>query len=107
MKQKAYLTLVLTLSCLLFTAFPAFAGEWLEQEEGKIQYINDDGELVTGWLSLGDESYYLDEEGYLVSGRWIKISRYWYYFDEDGVLATNTWIDNYHVDELGRKDKLR
>lgn len=107
MKHKTLVTLILTFSYVALSAFPCFAGEWISQEDEKWQYIDDDGELFTGWLHLEEESYYLDSEGYRISGRWARISRDWYYFDEDGILATNTWIDNYHVDELGRKNKTR
>lgn len=107
MKRKAFLTLLMAISCLFLTAFPSFAGEWVEREEEQWQYIDDDGIILTGWLKLGEERFYLDDEGYRISGRWAKISRYWYYFDEDGVLATSMWVDNYHVDADGKKDKAR
>ena len=109
MRHRIVLTLMLTLTCLFLSAFPALAdeGEWYEAEDGQLQYIDDTGELVIGWLDLDEDRYYFDREGYLVCGRWSKISRYWYYFDEDGILATDTWIDNYHVNEEGQKDRSR
>lgn len=107
MKQKALLTFILTITCLFAAAFPAFAGEWVAAGEDQWQYIEDDGEVVIGWLDLDNDRYYLDEDGCRVNGRWTKISRYWYYFDEDGILARDTWVDNYHVDTEGRKDKAR
>lgn len=107
MKQRALLTFILSIICLFAVTFPAFADEWVAADDEQWQYITDDGTMHIGWLDLGDDRYYLDEEGCRVSGRWTKISRYWYYFDEEGILARDTWVDNYHVDDAGRKDKAR
>ncbi len=59
MKHRASLTLLLTISCLLFSAFPAIAGEWKQTEDEQWQYIQDNGEKATGWLELEDGLYYL------------------------------------------------
>lgn len=107
MKHKALLACILSIACLFVSAFPAFAGEWIETTDEQWQYIEDDGEMVIGWLQLEENHYYLDENGCRINGRWAKISRYWYYFDEEGCLAKDTWIDNYHVDSEGKKDKVR
>lgn len=63
-----------------------------------------------GWLHLktdGEEKiYYLNKEGLLESGKWVKIDGKWYYFYPDGTLAVNTQIDGYEVDSKGvRKEK--
>lgn len=107
MKKQILLTLALAFTCLFLSASPAFAGEWIETEDKQSQYIDDEGELIYGWLDLDNNRYYFDREGYLVCGRWSKISRYWYYFDENGTLVTNTWVDNYHVNDEGQKDRSR
>ncbi len=65
-----------------------------------------------GWLHLktdGEEKiYYLNKEGLLESGKWVKIDGKWYYFYPDGTLAVNTQIDGYEVDSKGvRKEKKR
>ena len=63
-----------------------------------------------GWLHLktdGEEKiYYLNKEGLLESGKWVKIDGKWYYFYPDGTLAVNTQIDGYEIDSKGvRKEK--
>ncbi|AVM69160.1 hypothetical protein C3V36_07840 [Lachnospiraceae bacterium oral taxon 500] len=63
-----------------------------------------------GWLHLktdGEEKiYYLNKEGLLESGKWVKIDGKWYYFYPDGTLAVNTKIDGYEIDSKGvRKEK--
>lgn len=107
MKRKTGLTLVLTITCLLLSAFPAMAGEWHKTAEDQWQYIQDDGSLATGWLEIDDQRYYLDENGNRKSDYWLKDDGAWYYLDEDGVMAADTWVDNYYVDETGRFEKKR
>lgn len=107
MKHKTGLTLVLTITCLLLSAFPAMAGEWHKTAEDQWQYIQDDGALATGWLEIEDQRYYLDENGNRKSDYWLKDDGAWYYLDEDGVMAADTWVDNYYVDETGRFEKKR
>lgn len=107
MRRKTGLTLVLTITCLLLSAFPSMAGEWHKTAEGQWQYIQDDGSNATGWLELDGDCYYLDEDGNRKSDCWHKEDGAWYYLDEDGVLAKNTWVDNYYVDETGKYEKKR
>ena len=107
MRQRAGLTLVLTITCLLLSAFPALAGEWHKTEEDQWQYIQDDGTKATGWLELDGKRFYLDEDGNRKSDYWLKDDGFWYYLDEDGVMAANTWVDNYYVDKTGRFEKKR
>lgn len=98
---------VFLLSCILFimSAFPAFAGSWVN-EDGKYRYYNEDNDLVTGWIEDDDHLYYTDSNGYRKTG-WTKIDRSWYYFDEDGVMAADCWIDNYYVGSNGKWTKTR
>ncbi len=97
--------------------------------EGKVYFFDDGGELKTGfvkdgsswryydgnkvhkgWLKLkegGEEkTYYLNKNGLMESGKWLKIDGKQYYFYPDGSLAVNTEIDGYKVDGKGvRKGK--
>ena len=107
MKRKAEFTLVLTLICILLSAFPAMAGDWRQTRDDQWQYIQDDGTKATGWLELDGDRYYLDDKGNRKSDYWLKDDGSWYYLDEDGILATDTWVDNYYVDETGKMIKKR
>lgn len=107
MRQKTGITLVLTITCLLLSAFPAMAGEWRKTTEAQWQYIQDDGSVATGWLDLDGDRYYLDEKGNRKSNCWQKEDGAWYYLGEDGVMVKDTWVDNYYVDEDGRFEKKR
>lgn len=107
MKHTKGLTLVLTITCLLLTAFPAMADEWRQTADEQWQYIQDDGSKATGWLELDGKRYYLDDKGNLKTEYWIKEDGAWYYVDKDGVMVTDTWVDNYHVGLDGKMDKKR
>ena len=81
---------------------------WVQNEAGGWQYIGENGKPVTGWLtSTGtDIQYYFDDNGIMVSGKWLQISGKWYYFYPDGALAKSTNADGYEVDANGvRKSK--
>ena len=54
--------------------------------------------MITGWKQLGEDWYYFDASGAMVTGAWVGN----YYLDEDGVMATDTWIGNYYVDASGK-----
>lgn len=107
MMKKASLTLVLTITCLLLSAFPALAGEWKQTEDDQWQYILDDGSMATGWLEIDEEIYFFDSKGNRKSDCWKRKDGGWYHLDEDGILDKNTWVDNYYVDNDGRFIKKR
>ena len=97
--------------------------------DGVVYFFNESGVLKTGWVKDGslwryydgtkahkgwlnlkvegeERDYYLNKEGLLESGKWVKIDGKWYYFYPDGTLAVNTEIDGYKVDSKGvRKEK--
>lgn len=79
---------------------------WNQNDAGQWQYINENGQPVTGWLTTKDATYYFTFDGLMASGKWLEIDSKWYYFNADGSLARNAKIDGYEVDENGvRKTK--
>lgn len=82
---------------------------WQEDENGW-WYQNDEGNRAeSGWLYVGDNTYYLDEDGYRLSGwqliadsyyyfgkaddgamktGWQKLGKRWFYMDKQGVMQT-------------------
>lgn len=56
---------------------------------------------VQQWVSVKDNWYYLDGDGYMLTG-WQEIDEKWYYLQEDGSCAVNTLTpDGYRVDQDG------
>ena len=65
---------------------------WLESEEGYFYY--DENGCNKGWLTLGDQVYYLNEFGVRVCG-WQIINQKHYIFDDEGVMVTGwLFVDN-------------
>lgn len=71
---------------------------WVDDE----YYVDANGIMVTGgWQQLdvtpdGDTAdthwYYFQDNGKIVTDKWMKISGKWYHFDPDGVMETG-WVD--------------
>lgn len=63
MKKQLMFVTAAVLSAAL--TFPAFAGQWLQDEKGK-WYQNDDGSYtVNGWQTIDGKQYYFGPEGYM------------------------------------------
>ena len=61
---------------------------WTELDGFKYYYA--DGIAKTGWLSLNNEWYYMDEQGRMTTD-WIKYNQKWYFMNQDGTMATG-WV---------------
>ena len=58
---------------------------------------------VVGWVEEnGSWKFYDDNDSY-VTDAWKKRGEDWYYLNEDGEVATNAQIDEYYVDESGKR----
>jgi len=67
-------------------------------------YVRDDYEPVTGWLTTTEGSqYWFDKDGFRVSNKWVQIDGKWYYFNSDGKLAVSATIDGYEVGADGAR----
>ena len=56
--------------------------------------------------AIGDNVYYFDKNGYMVTG-WNCIDKKWYYFNDSGIMAKDIWIGNYYVDKYGVMTKTK
>ena len=56
--------------------------------------------MATGWIQLGNLSYYLYGNGAMATG-WQEIDGQIYYFYPDGHKAANEWISGFYVDPNG------
>ena len=56
-------------------------------------YFDASGYMVTGWKQIGSNWYYFNASGAMVKSAWQGN----YYLESDGKMATNKWIGNYYV----------
>lgn len=62
-----------------------------KQQDGKWWYRNLNGSYpVSQWKTDNGQSYYFDEQGYMVTG-WQQMSNQWYYFFPNGNAAGEGW----------------
>ncbi len=86
--------------------------DWKKGADDQWRYLDNYGQMsIDRWV---DESYYVDGNGIMVAGKWLKLrsnnngeteDEHWYYFQDNGKAVTNTWkkISNkwYHFDSEG------
>lgn len=58
---------------------------------------------TAGWLTEDGELRYKDSEGYYLTDSWKKKDGEWYYLNEDGFISRSSMIDEYYVNEEGRR----
>ena len=58
---------------------------------------------TAGWLNEDGELRYKDSEGYYLTDSWKKKDGEWYYLNEDGFISRSSKIDEYYVNEEGRR----
>lgn len=133
MKNKGLAILALTAALAAGSSMAAYAAGWAS-EDGSWVYYDSDGYRVTyewrrgndnlwryldgsGRMAVSswvDEYYYVDENGIMVSGKWMELDTspngrtdgiYWYYFNDSGKAMMDGWkkISGkwYYFDEEG------
>lgn len=70
----------------------AHADEWFKSGNSWY-YLDDDGFEVTGWVKDNNRWYYMDKDGVMLTG-WVKVNNSWYYMNGDGAMATGWVKDN-------------
>ena len=124
MKKKQIVSMMLAIGLVTeaFSPFTSYAAEWKTAENGKKQYEDDNGNLLTdcfeeiegeiysfspegymnvGWIYNDAHWYYFSDEGKMIKNRWLWINDKCYYFYEDGHMASNEVIDGSYVTQSG------
>ena len=57
----------------------------------------------SGWVDENGTLRYYDSDGDYVTEAWKKRDSDWYYLNDEGEIATDEMIDEYYVDETGKK----
>lgn len=66
-------------------------------------YLDQNGDMATGWLQLNGEWYYLGSDGAKKTG-WQYDGWAWYYMDSRGVMLKNTTVGGYRLQANGAWD---
>lgn len=72
-------------------------------KDGKDYYLDQNGNMATGWLQLNGDWYYLGSDGGKKTG-WQYDGCAWYYMDGRGVMLKNTVVDGYRLQANGAWD---
>jgi beta-fructofuranosidase len=74
-----------------------------KQNQGIWYYLNDSGEIKTGWVNDNDKWYYLNDSGEMKTG-WVNDNGKWYYLNDLGEMKTG-WINDdgkwYYLNDSG------
>ncbi|MFT4107819.1 MAG: cell wall-binding protein [Lacrimispora sp.] len=58
---------------------------------------------ATGWVEENGSLRFYEEGDFYATDSWKKYGSDWYYLDEDGEIATSQEIDEYYVDDSGKR----
>lgn len=63
---------------------------WVQNADGTWNYLNAEGNKVTGWLQSPASGlwYYMDANGVMMSNGWVQDGGNWYLLNADGSMAT-------------------
>jgi hypothetical protein len=75
------------------TGWLGYNGDWY--------YLGTDGAAKTGWQSIDGNWYYLDSQGQIQIGWFKDLNGKWYYLNSYGAMAYNTTIDGYKLGTNG------
>jgi len=69
---------------------------WVQNADGTWNYLNAEGNKVTGWLQSPASGlwYYMDANGVMMSNGWVKDNGTWYYLTSTGAMKTGWLKDN-------------
>lgn len=90
------------------TRFIKYDGTYVKNEfvesKGDRYYFDDEGEMVTGWENINENTYHFTEKGVMEHDQWKKRKKGRSYLTSDGMLAVG-WADIedelYYFDESG------
>lgn len=105
-----------TVQALSNTGWKSSGGYWYYYQNGQKQtgflklgnttyYLDSTGRMCTGLQKLSQGRYYFRADGSMVVSSWVKIKQYWYYFGKDGKALTSQFLKQdgkyYYVNQNG------
>lgn len=101
-KRKISITVLVSLLLTICLSFSSLAGSWHHDSVGW-WYQKDDGSYPKNSLVHIDNFWYgFDQNGYMMSERWVQAGGKWYYLTSSGKMAVSQWIaGKYYVGDDG------
>lgn len=66
---------------------------WVCDKNGIWYYLDENGDLVTNrWIKWKTDWYYLDGNGAMLTNGWVCTNDAWYYLTDSGKMAVNCWV---------------
>lgn len=96
MKKQVQFLAVLSTAAVMTAVTPGFAANI----PGFVQTAF---AASAGWTEEDGEMRYLDRDGYYLTDTWKKRDNEWYYLNEDGYVSRSMMVDEYYVDEDGKR----
>ena len=113
--NKFLLTSIFVFALLLFPCFSSKAAlpvvngnnyTWVLDNSGW-RMKDDNGNPVSSWVSYKNDTYYLNESGFIKTG-WVIYEKGWYFLDDSGKLVKDKWVyGTYYVDSEGKMTKKK
>lgn len=80
---------------------------WAKDSKGNYYYKDDSGKFLTGFQTIGDNTYYFGKDGKMYTSKWVTTtSGSKYYFKKDGTMTTGKIKLNGKVYEFDSSGKL-
>lgn len=91
--KKKVISVILTATIAMTAAAPlANADKWIKSDNG-YAYQYDNGAIAkSGWLEVGENTYYIQEDGTRKTGWLITASGDKYYFGKNGIMYKKRWL---------------
>lgn len=96
-RTKIMLTTCAAALLTIGSSMSAWAASGWQNEDGTWQYYTSSGDVVTNeWKKSGNDWFWLDDDGYLLSESLVEDDDDYYYVNEAGAMVKNEWheLDN-------------
>lgn len=97
MNKHFKLMAVLSTAAVMTAVTPDFAASIPGLAQTAFAAVN------AGWVEEDGELRYQDGDGYYLTDSWKKRDGEWYYLNEEGSVTRSAMVDEYYVDETGKR----
>lgn len=96
MKKQIKFAAVLSAAAVLTAAAPLLGNDWFPG-------ASVEAAQKSGWINEDGQWRYKDSDDYYLTDSWKKRDGDWYYLNQEGYVTTNSRVDEYYVNEEGKR----